>query len=96
MDTLTEHPHVVRDTAILGGEPIITGTRTPVRAVVEMWRTGLSPDEIIARLPHIRLAQVFDALGFFEDHAAEILQYIEKNKIDEHLLNAANSKGASK
>jgi len=36
MLTETEHCYVVRDDRILGGEPIIKGTRTPVRAVVEL------------------------------------------------------------
>lgn len=31
----TEHIYIVMDDAILGGEPIIRGTRTPVRAIVE-------------------------------------------------------------
>jgi uncharacterized protein (DUF433 family) len=86
MTTATEHPHVVREPAILGGEPIVKGTRTPVRAIVEMWRLGCSPEEIVAGLPHLRLGQVFDALAFFEDHAEEILEHIDRNHIGEHLL----------
>ena len=35
MATRTEHVHVVKDESVLGGEPIITGTRTPVRAVFD-------------------------------------------------------------
>ncbi|MEH2382206.1 MAG: DUF433 domain-containing protein [Nostoc sp.] len=35
---------MVRDDAILGGEPIIGGTRTPVRAIVETWRMGVAPE----------------------------------------------------
>ncbi len=35
MTVATEHPYTVRDDAILGGEPIVIGTRTPVRAIVE-------------------------------------------------------------
>jgi uncharacterized protein (DUF433 family) len=31
----TEHLYIVRDNHILSGEPIIKGTRTPVRAIVE-------------------------------------------------------------
>ncbi|WP_375514605.1 DUF433 domain-containing protein [uncultured Nostoc sp.] len=31
----TEHLYIVRDDQILSGEPIIKGTRTPVRAIVE-------------------------------------------------------------
>ncbi len=32
MTVATDHRYIVRDDAILGGEPIIAGTRTPVRA----------------------------------------------------------------
>src|SRR3954462_12180232 len=46
MMTPTEHRYVVRDDQILGGEPIIKGTRTPVRAIVETWRLGVAPEEI--------------------------------------------------
>jgi len=34
MTTLTRHPYVITNSQILGGEPIIIGTRTPVRAIV--------------------------------------------------------------
>ena len=59
----TEHLYIVRDEKILSGEPIIKGTRTPVRAVVETWRRGVAPEEIPIGLPHLGLAQVFDALS---------------------------------
>jgi uncharacterized protein (DUF433 family) len=81
MTVATEHPYVVRDQSILSGEPIIKGTRTPVRAIVESWRMGLTPEEIPTRLPHLTLAQVFDALSYFSDHPDEILQHIERNRI---------------
>jgi uncharacterized protein (DUF433 family) len=31
----TEHCYIVKNDQILGSEPIIKGTRTPVRAIVE-------------------------------------------------------------
>jgi uncharacterized protein (DUF433 family) len=77
---------VVTDPQILGGEPIITGTRTPVRAVVELWRSGLSPEEIRLDLPHLTLAHVFDALSYYSDHAAEINAHIEANRVPDTLL----------
>lgn len=42
----TEHYYIVTDDRILGGEPIIKGTRTPVRAIVELWRQGVQPEII--------------------------------------------------
>ncbi|MCC5634459.1 DUF433 domain-containing protein [Nostoc sp. CHAB 5844] len=82
----TEHCHIVRNSEILSGEPIIRGTRTPVRAIVEMWRIGVSPEEIPQRLPHLVLAQVFDALSYYLDHQVEINEYIERNRIPDELI----------
>lgn len=86
METATKHCYIIRNPAILGGEAIIKGTRTPVRAIVENWRLGLSPEEIVIHLPHLTLAQVFDALSYYSDHQKEIDTYIEENKIPENLI----------
>lgn len=80
-DASTQHIYVTRDPAILHSEPIIRGTRTPVRAIVEHWKFGDSPETIVHKLPHLRLAQVFDALSYYDDHRAEIEQYIVANRV---------------
>jgi uncharacterized protein (DUF433 family) len=82
----TDHPYVIRDEAILGGEPVIKGTRTPVRAVVELWRMGIVPERIPSHLSHLKMSEVFDALGYFSDHQAEIEGYIERNRIPDELI----------
>ncbi len=81
MAEATQYRYIVTDDRILGGEPIIEGTRTPVRAVVETWRLGVSPEEIPGRLPHLSLAQVFGALTYYSDHQQEINAHIERNRI---------------
>lgn len=86
MTTLTQHRYIVQDDGILGGEPIVTGTRTPVRAIVELWRQGIPPETIPHHLPHIRLAQVFDALSYYSDHHQEINDHIERNRIPDELI----------
>lgn len=85
MATYTEHRYVVRDPEILGGEPVIAKTRTPVRAIVELWRMGVAPEEIPAHLPHLTAAQVFDALSYFCDNQAEIGAHIERNAVPQSL-----------
>jgi uncharacterized protein (DUF433 family) len=82
----TQHLYVVTDRQILNGEPIIKGTRTPVRAVVETWRMGTPPEAIPNGLPHLTLAQVFDALSYYSDHQDEINAYIERNQIPDNLI----------
>ena len=81
MTTATGHPYIVSDDQILGGEPIIRGARTPVRAIVETWRMGVAAEEIPNGLPHLTLAQVFDALSYYSDHQEEINAAIERNRI---------------
>ena len=82
MIVVTEHPHIIRDNEILEGEPIIKGTRTPVRAIVEWWKFGASPEEIMENLPHLTLSQIFDALSYYADHREEIEQYIAENIVE--------------
>jgi uncharacterized protein (DUF433 family) len=82
----TEYLYIVRDKRILSGEPIIKGTRTPVRAIVETWRMGVAPEEIPKGLPHLTLAQVFSALTYYSDHQDEINNYIERNRIPDELI----------
>jgi len=79
MPTVTKHRYIVRDERIHGGEPIIAGTRTPVRAIVELYRMGYAPEEIPLHLPHLTLAQVFDALSYYCDHQDEINASITQN-----------------
>jgi uncharacterized protein (DUF433 family) len=82
--THTAHRYIVSSPEILGGEPVLEGTRTPVRAVVELWRSGTPAEEITLDLPHLTLAQVFDALSYYSDHTAEINEHIEANREPEH------------
>lgn len=82
----TEYLYIVRDDQILSGEPIVRGTRTPVRAIVETWRMGIAPEEIPRGMPHLTLAQVFNALSYYSDHQDEINHYIERNRIPAQLI----------
>jgi uncharacterized protein (DUF433 family) len=86
MPQATAHAYIVTDDHILGGEPIIRGTRTPVRAIVELWRLGVAPEEVPRRLPHLTLAQVFDALSYYSDHQEEINGHIERNRVPDELI----------
>jgi uncharacterized protein (DUF433 family) len=86
MSQAIQHRYVVTDDRILGGEPIIEGTRTPVRAIVELWCQGILPETIPHHLPHLTPAQVFDALSYYSDHQSEINAHIERNRIPDELI----------
>jgi len=68
----TEHLHITVAEGVCGGAPIIRGTRTSVAHVAGYYRLGVSPEEIQRELPHLTLAQVFDALAYYFDHVEEI------------------------
>lgn len=74
------HPHVTSDRTICGGSAVIDGTRFPVRSVVVyVLRHGLTPEELIARFPHLTMAQVHDALAYYYDNREEIEREIAEN-----------------
>ena len=84
--TPTEHCYIIRKEGILSGEPVVKGTRTPVRAIVELWRLGYATEGIREGLPHLSLAAVFDALSYYCDHTEEINHYIDKNRVPPELI----------
>ena len=86
MDTTVAYRYITSVPDILGGEPIIKGTRTPVRSIVLTWRRGVPPEEIPIGLPHLTVAQVFEALSYYSDNQDEINEFIEKNYFPRELI----------
>ena len=75
------HPYVERRPGVCGGEPVISGTRFPVRSVVtNIYRLGMTPEEMVEAWPYLTLAHVHDALSFYHDHRALIDGAIRKNR----------------
>ena len=82
----TEHPHVTRTPAILGGRPIIRGSRIPVWQVVEaILHLGDTVEGYLIGHPHLNAAKVYDALSYYFDHREEIEHDLEENKT-EHIV----------
>lgn len=81
--------YIITDEKLLNGEPIIRGTKTPVRAIVEMWRLGVAPEEIPTHLPHLTLAQVFDALRYYAENQQVVNAHIEANRVPEERIHPA-------
>ena len=90
MSVLVASRYVTRNAELLDGEPIIANTKTPVRAIVELWRLGIAPEDIALHLPYLNLAQIFDALSFYLDNQGEINDYIQRNHIPDALVHPAD------
>jgi uncharacterized protein (DUF433 family) len=68
----TEHPHIVRTTGAGGEKAVIAGTNTSVWFIMRQLRVGDTPEDIVASLPHLSLAGVYDAISYYHDHRDEI------------------------
>lgn len=66
---LVPHPHVEAREDLLGGSPVVIGTRVPVRRLYEWHRRGVKAESLVARYPSLGIAKVFDALSFAYDNA---------------------------
>lgn len=75
------HYYITRNPMVHGGEPIIKGTRFPVRSVVfYIVKEGVLPEELAKEFPHLSLSAIYDALSYYYDHTNEIERLIEKNR----------------
>lgn len=55
---------VIRDSQILGGKPVIAGTRIPVRLILDHLAEGYMPEEIIFEYPVLTRADIQAAIRF--------------------------------
>ena len=55
---------ITSDPAILGGKPIIRGTRISVAMILEWIASGATRDDIVRKHPHLSTADVEEALAY--------------------------------
>lgn len=80
LEQATEHPYIVRVRGIASGEPIIRGTRVPVRAIASHYKASETLEEILEAYPHVLPAAVFDAISYYLDHQEEMEAFIDENR----------------
>jgi uncharacterized protein (DUF433 family) len=73
------YPHISSHQEIAGGEPVIEGTRITVRCIAGYYQMGMSVDEILTSLSHLKSSQVHSALAYYFDHQEEIDRDLEKS-----------------
>ena len=65
-------PQIMRDSAILGGKPVLKGTRVPVRTIAILCRLYHSMEEVLAAYPMLTPEAIDEALAFCGVHWQEI------------------------
>lgn len=62
-------PHITVDPGVLGGYPVLAGTRVPFDAVAALTKDRLDADEIRAIYPSVQREAIADATAFAEQVA---------------------------
>jgi uncharacterized protein (DUF433 family) len=65
------------DPLVMNGEPFCWGTRLSVRNLLEMRESGLSPAEMLAQNPELRLVGIAEAFLFASEHRERYADFFE-------------------
>ncbi len=79
MTIKTNHAYIECVEGVQGGQPVISGTRTPVKSIVVHHHMGSAPEEIQIKLSHLSLAQIYDALSYYYDNKDAMDRVIESD-----------------
>ena len=75
-----QHAYIEVVAKSTGPQAMIKGSRIPVSIIIGYLRLGETPESIVERvLPHLSLAQVYDALSYYYDHQDDIEQEMREN-----------------
>jgi uncharacterized protein (DUF433 family) len=76
---LVEKQHAAVTPGVCGVRPRIAGTRVRVQDIVLRTEAGLSPDEVLAALPDLTLADIHAALAYYHDNRDAIDEQIRES-----------------
>jgi uncharacterized protein (DUF433 family) len=76
-EAMNYHHRIVRDPKIVGGEPVIKGTRVTLRTVLASLAEGATTAEIVADFPTLTEEDVRAAIAFAATSAQEDLPVAE-------------------
>jgi uncharacterized protein (DUF433 family) len=70
---------VKADPLVMNGEPFCYGTRLSVRNILEMRANGLSPAQILADNPELRLVGIAEAFRYAADNRDRYGEFFDGN-----------------
>jgi len=66
------YSRIIRDPRIHGGEPVVRGTRVPVRAIVVAWSAEPDMSAMLTAYPRLTEDDIRESLAFYEAHRTEV------------------------
>lgn len=84
--TLVLEPRVIPLTRLENGVYRVTGTRIPLERIIEEYKAGATPEEIVFSFDTLRLSDVYTLIGYYLEHKEEVEQYLrEEEKLAEQV-----------
>ena len=77
-----DHRNIEKVPGRCGGRAVVAGTRIRVSVILGCYRRGMTVEEIVGHYPHLRPADVHDALAYAYDHPDEIEADLEADDED--------------
>jgi uncharacterized protein (DUF433 family) len=65
------HDRIAMNPKIMGGKPVIRGTRIPVETILRKLGAGMAADEILADHPRLTAEDIRAAQAFAADYIAD-------------------------
>lgn len=65
------HDRIEINPAIMGGKPVIRGTRVPVETILRKLGAGLAPADVLADHPRLTVDDIQAAQAFAADYLAD-------------------------
>ncbi len=65
------HERIEINPEIMGGKPVIRGTRVPVETILRKLGAGMAPDAIVGEHPRLTLDDIRAAQAFAADYLAD-------------------------
>src|SRR5260370_16677339 len=68
----------------------VGGSRVTLDLVVRAFNRGATAEEIVQDFPTLQLPDVYQVIGYYLKHSAELAGYFEKRERDQEQLSAAH------
>ena len=65
------HDRIAMNPQVMGGKPVIRGTRIPVDMILRKLGAGMTDEEILADHPHLTTEDIRAAQAFAADYIAD-------------------------
>jgi uncharacterized protein (DUF433 family) len=80
--TLNLDPRVVPLTRLENGVYRVTGARLPLERIVEHYKAGDTPEQIVDAYDILRLSDVYTIIGYYLDHKEAVEEYLREQEED--------------